>query len=75
MISKNKTNIYKLVTLTNKPLTVMGNTFMSVMDESYKGCRRCYINQPDCDINTLFEINRNIRYSLKVAYLMLNFVI
>lgn len=53
----------------------MGNTLISIMGESYKGCRRCYINQPDCDINTIFEINRNTRYLLTVAYLLLNFVI
>lgn len=75
IISENKTKSYKLVTLTNKPLTFMGNSFISVMGESYKGCRRCYMNQPDCDINTLFEINRNNRYSLTVAYLLLDFVI
>lgn len=57
----------------------MGNTFISVMGavmgENYKGCRKCYINQPDCDINTLFEINRNTPYSLTIVYLLLNVVI
>lgn len=75
IISINKTKIYELVTLTNKSLTFMGNTVISVMGESYKGCRRCYINQPDCVINTLFEINRNNSFSLTVVYLLLNFII
>lgn len=54
IIGKNKTKIYEVVTLTNKSLAFMCNTFISVMGESYKGCRKCYINQPICDINTLF---------------------